>query len=166
MRSLALASILALAPAAVMAASLGVPLNQSVLISLPAPAHNVFLGSPTVADVSMSDQRHVVVTGKTGGVTNLIVTDERGRTIFSRQIVVGAAAGDRVSLINGGNVISYACAPACEQVGAAQAQALGSAAPPPPPAAPISSTSTFKVTIPAPSGSAAPTISSSISPNM
>ena len=69
MRSLALASILALAPVAVMAASLGVPLNQSVLVSLPAPAHNVFLGNPTVADVAMSDQRHVVVTGKTGGVS-------------------------------------------------------------------------------------------------
>ena len=166
MRSLALASILALAPAAVMAASLGVPLNQSVLISLPAPAHNVFLGSPTVADVSMSDQRHVVVTGKAGGVTNLIVTDERGRTIFSRQIVVAAGSGARVSLINGGNVISYACAPMCEQVGDAQVQALGSAAPPAPPPAPVTSTSTLKVTIPAPAGSAAPTISSTISPGM
>ena len=102
MRSLALASILALAPVAVMAASLGVPLNQSVLVSLPAPAHNVFLGNPTVADVAMSDQRHVVVTGKAGGVTNLIVTDLRGRKIFDRQIVVGATAGDRVELINGG----------------------------------------------------------------
>src|SRR5580700_4028907 len=111
MRSLAIASIIALAPAAVMAASLGVPLNQSVLVSLPGPAHNVFLGNPTVADVSVADQRHVVVTGKSGGVTNLIVTDQRGRTIFERQIVVGAAAGDRVSLINGGPVVSYACAP-------------------------------------------------------
>ncbi len=166
MRSLALASILALAPVAVMAASLGVPLNQSVLVSLPAPAHNVFLGNPTVADVSMSDQRHVVVTGKVGGVTNLIVTDDRGRTIFNRQIVVGSSAGDRVSLINGGNVISYACAPTCEQVGDAQAQALGSAPPPAPPPAPASSTSTVRVTIPAPSGSAAPTISSTISPTM
>jgi hypothetical protein len=153
MRSLALASILALAPAAVMAASLGVPLNQSVLISLPAPAHNVFLGSPTVADVTMSDQRHVVVTGKTGGVTNLIVTDERGRTIFSRQIVVAAGSGDRVSLINGGNVISYACAPTCEQVGEGQAQALGSAPPPaatPAPAAPSAPVVKFSIPVPAP----------------
>lgn len=163
MRSLALASILALAlaPTAVIAASLGVPLNQSVLVSLPAPAHNVFLGNPTVADVAMSDQRHVVVTGKMGGVTNLIVTDERGRTIFDRQIVVGATAGDRVSLINGGNVISYACAPACEQVGSAQAQAAGSA--PTPSAAPMM---TFSGSMPAPAASAGPAISSSISPGM
>jgi hypothetical protein len=148
MRSLALASILALAlaPAAVMAASLGVPLNQSVLVSLPAPAHNVFLGNPTVADVAMSDQRHVVVTGKAGGVTNLIVTDLRGRKIFDRQIVVGATAGDRVELINGGNVISYACAPTCEQVGAAQGGPAGSTPPP----APTGPTMTFSGTMPVP----------------
>jgi hypothetical protein len=98
-----------------------------------------------------------------GGVTNLIVTDERGRTIFDRQIVVGATAGDRVSLINGGNVISYACAPACEQVGSAQAQAAGSA--PTPSAAP---TMTFSgsMPVPAPAASAGPAISSSISPGM
>ena len=125
MRSLALASILALAPVAALAASLGVPLNQSVLVSLPGPAHNVFLGNPAVADVTMSDQRHAVVTGKAGGVTNLIITDDRGRTIFDRQIVVSAGSGDRVSLINGGNVISYACAPSCEQVGDAQLLELG-----------------------------------------
>src|ERR1700761_4239404 len=162
MRSLALASILALAPVAALAASLGVPLNQSVLVSLPAPAHNVFLGNPTVADVAMSDQRHVVITGKTGGVTNVIVTDERGRTIFDRQIVVSVNAGDRVSLINGGNVISYACAPSCEQVGDAQAQALGSAPPPAPPA-PASPTTSVKLTVPAPGNPGRP-ISTTISP--
>jgi|SRR5580698_398303 hypothetical protein len=161
MRSLALASILALAPIAAMAASLGVPLNQSVLVALPSPAHSVFLGNPTVADVAMSDQRHVVITGKAGGVTNLIVTDLNGRTIFDRQIVVGASAGDRVSLINGGNVISYACAPSCEPVGAAQGMPAGSA--PIPPAAP---TITFSGAAPAPSPSAAATVSSSAGPGV
>ena len=167
MRSLALASILALAPVAALAASLGVPLNQSVLVSLPGPAHNVFLGNPAVADVTMSDQRHAVVTGKAGGVTNLIITDDRGRTIFDRQIVVSAGSGDRVSLINGGNVISYACAPSCEQVGDAQGQALGSAPPPPAPAAPTTTTSTtsVKLTIPSP-GNPGRSISTTISPTM
>ncbi|HZZ87143.1 MAG TPA: pilus assembly protein N-terminal domain-containing protein [Caulobacteraceae bacterium] len=148
MRRLALASILALAPVAAFAAGLGVPLNQSVLVALPAPAHNVFLGNPAVADVAISDPRHVVVTGKTGGVTNMIITDLRGRTIFTREIVVSAASGNRVALINGGNVISYACAPACEQVGAAQGQPMGSVAPAQAPA-------TFTLSAPAPSPSAA-----------
>jgi hypothetical protein len=127
MRSLVLASILTLAPAAVMAASLGVPLNQSILVPLSAPAHNIFLGNPAVAEVALSDPRHVVVTGKTGGVTNLIVTDDRGRTIYNKEIVVRLSSGDRVELVNGISIINYACAPTCEQVGA-----TAGAAPPPP----------------------------------
>jgi hypothetical protein len=162
MRSLALASILALAPAAVMAASLGVPLNQSVLVSLPGPARSVFLGNPSVADVSVADQRHVVITGKTGGVTNLIVVDQRGRTIFDRQIVVGASAGDRVSLINGGPVVSYACAPDCEPVGDPQAMPAG---PPQQAVAPTAApTPTPAPVAPRPSAAAAPGISSSVGP--
>jgi hypothetical protein len=146
MRSLALASIIALAPAAVMAASLGIPLNQSVLVALSAPAHNIFLGNPAVADVALSDPRHVVVTGKTGGVTNLIVTDDRGRTIYDREVVVRLSSGDRVELVNGVNVINYACAPTCEQVGS-----TAGAAPPPP--STTMSTSTFTISSPAPAAS-------------
>ncbi|HVM99194.1 MAG TPA: pilus assembly protein N-terminal domain-containing protein [Caulobacteraceae bacterium] len=121
MRRLLLASTFALAPVAVMAATLSVPVDHSIMVTLPAPAHNVFLGSPDVADVAMSDTRHVVVTGKKGGVTNLIVTDTRGHTIFDREVVVGINGGDHVALIAGGTLQSYACAPMCEQVGVGQA---------------------------------------------
>jgi hypothetical protein len=148
MRSLALASIIALAPAAVMAASLGVPLNQSVLVSLPVPAHNIFLGNPAVADVALSDPRHVVVTGKTGGVTNLIVTDDRGRTIYNKEVVVRLSSGDRVELVNGVSIINYACAPTCEQVGSTAGAA---------PAAPTTTTSMSTFTIS--QGGAAPAAS-------
>ena len=127
MRRLLLAPLLALAPVAVLAADLGVPLNHSVMVVLSGPAHNVFLGSPDIADVAMSDQRHIVVTGKKAGVTNLMVTDLRGRTIFSREIAVTVHGGDQVALINGPNVVTYACAPICEQNGAAQVAPAGTA---------------------------------------
>jgi hypothetical protein len=117
MRKLSLSLALALAPAAALAATLGVPLDQSAFITLPAPAHNVIVGNPSIADVSVADQRHLIVTGKAAGVTNLVVTDARGKPIFDRQIVVGAEPGDRVALINGPQVVSYACAPSCQQVG-------------------------------------------------
>jgi hypothetical protein len=141
MRKIALALALALAPAAALAASLGVPLDQSALITLSAPAHNVVLGNPTIADVSVSDPRHLVITGKGKGVTNLIVTDAGGRTIFNRQIVVGsgANAGDRVLLINGATQIHYACTPGCEQMGVSQGAPDGGA-PAAPTAPSISST--------------------------
>src|SRR6185312_11597766 len=92
MRKLALS--LALAPAAALAGSLEVPLDQSAFVALPGPAHNVIIGNPAIADVSVPDQRHLIVTGKGAGVTNLVVTDAAGRPIFDRTIVVGAEPGD------------------------------------------------------------------------
>jgi hypothetical protein len=127
MRKLALALALALAPAAALAASLDVPLDQSTFVALPGPAHNVIIGNPAIADVSVADQRHLIITGKGAGITNLVVTDPAGRPIFDRQIVVGAGSGDRVALINGGQVVSYACAPRCEIVGGAGGSAAAAA---------------------------------------
>lgn len=120
MRQLILSLALALAPAAALAASMGVPLDESTLITLPAPARDVIVGNPAIADVSVSDQRHIIVTGKGPGVTNLVITGSNGRPIFNRQIVVSGASADRVALINGSTITRYACAPVCEPVGAAQ----------------------------------------------
>jgi len=116
-----------------------------------------------VAQANLSVVNMVVEAGE-AGMLCMIVTDLRGRTIFSREIVVSVstAGGNRVSLINGGNVISYACAPDCEQMGAVQGTPTGSAPPP----APAGQTITFSGTmpVPAPAPTAAPTVSSSITP--
>ena len=114
MRRLALALLLALAPAAALAMPMGVSLNQSSMLSLPTPIHDVIVGNPTIADVTVADQRHVIITGKQVGVTNLIVRDLAGRVLYSEQIVVGATAANRVALINGPQIVTYACAPNCQ----------------------------------------------------
>ena len=126
MRQLALSLALALAPAAALAATLAVPLDQSALVTLSAPAHNVVIGNPAIADVAVADQRHIIITGKGQGVTNLVITDAGGKAIFDREIIVGAQAGGRVALINGAAITSYTCAPICE---AAPAGAGGPVAP-------------------------------------
>jgi hypothetical protein len=117
MRQLALSLALALAPAAALAATLAVPLDQSAVVTLAAPARNVVVGNPAIADVAVADQRHIIITGKGQGVTNLVVTDSAGKAIFDREIVVGAQAGDRMTLINGGQIANYTCAPVCETNG-------------------------------------------------
>ncbi|HEX3919629.1 MAG TPA: pilus assembly protein N-terminal domain-containing protein [Caulobacteraceae bacterium] len=149
MRRLALALALAALPVVASAASLGVPLDQAMIITLPVPARDVVVGNPAIADVSISDQRHLIITGKQGGVTNLVVDDAAGRTIFDRQIVVGASSGDRVEVMRGAQVSSYACAPVCQQVavsggnpGNGGGGAGAPSAPPPPAGAPTPSPST------------------------
>ncbi len=123
------------------------PLDQSLRVGLSAPARDVIVGNPAIADVSISDQRHVVVTGKTAGITNLIVTDQAGRTILSSELVVTRSAGYQVSLINGPTVVGYACAPTCGVVASEQAPGAPPATPSPPPG---STTFTISPLTPAP----------------
>ena len=140
MRRALFALTLALSPVAVSAASLGVPLDQSLRLTLTSAAHDVIVGNPSIADVTVSDDHHLIVTGKQDGMTNLIVTDQRGRTIFDRQIVVhGGGAGDAVTLIAGATATTYACAPTCETTSGAPS-VYGPAGAPPAAAAPAAPT--------------------------
>jgi Flp pilus assembly secretin CpaC len=97
-----------------------VPLDQSIRIGLKAQPHAVIVGNPAIADVTVADSHHLIVTGKTSGVTNLIVTDAAGRAILDRQVVVSSSTGDHVALISGSTVTSYACAPSCAVVAGGQ----------------------------------------------
>jgi hypothetical protein len=86
----------------------------------------VIVGNPAIADVTVTDQHHLIITGKSAGVTNLIVTDAAGRTLFNREILVRAAdfhapERDRVTVINGTEDDEWACAAHCERTGMAAA---------------------------------------------
>src|SRR5437773_11666099 len=99
MRLLPIAVLLAaLTPAAALAESLAVNIDQAARVTLSRPAHDVMVGNPEIADVTILDARHLMITGKVYGVTNLMVADTTGRTIFSRQLVVSAPDANRVSI--------------------------------------------------------------------
>src|SRR5262245_26358398 len=119
MRRLALAfALAALVPAAAMAQSLSVNLNQTARITLAHPAVDVIVGNPSIADVTVLDAHHLMLTGKSYGVTNLMVVDDTGHASFSRQVVVAAPDGNQVSLYRGSAVSTYACAQHCERTAA------------------------------------------------
>ena len=127
MRQIALALMFAVAPAAVLAATLPVTMNEAVRVTLPAEAHDVIIGNPDIADVTVVDGRHLIVTGKRFGQTNLIVTGMRGETIVNQQIVVPAPSMGRVFMFSGAGIAKYACTPECsaasDDAGAAAADA-------------------------------------------
>ena len=133
MRRLALVLLFALAPMAARAASLAVSLDQAVRLTLRSPAQDVIVGNPAIADVTVADQRHLVIVGKSYGVTNLVVVDAAGRTIFNRQLIVGAASEGRVSVYRGPVATSYACSPTCEVSAASPSAPAAPTGPPPTP---------------------------------
>jgi hypothetical protein len=113
MRRSALALIVALLPASALASGLSVPIDHAVRITLPAPAGDVVIGNPAIADVTVADDHHLLVIGKAMGATNLIVTASNGRPMMSREIVVSGPEINRISLITGTDTQTYACAPGC-----------------------------------------------------
>ena len=92
-----------------------VRIDQATRVTLSASARDVFIGNPSVADVTVIDGRNLLVMGKAYGVTNIVVLDARGRTILDRQIVVSASDDGRVSFYRGPDVYNYACSPRCER---------------------------------------------------
>jgi Flp pilus assembly secretin CpaC len=115
MRRTALAIILAALPATTFAATgtLPVPMNEAVRISLPTPARDVIVGNPEIADVTVTDGRHLIVTGKGFGQTNLIVTGQKGQTLVNEEVLVPPPMAGQVTMITGAAVQNYACAPQC-----------------------------------------------------
>jgi len=114
MRRLALALVLlVLAPVAAAAAVLAVPLDQAVRLSLRTPAAEVVVGNPEIANVQVSDSHHVIVTGKKSGVTNLIITDARGRPIVNRQVFVTTTQAGQVYVTSGADTVAWGCASMC-----------------------------------------------------
>ena len=114
MRRLALALVmLALAPVAAVAAVLTVPLDQAVRLTLRGAASDVIVGNPEVAAVQIADSRHVVITGKKTGVTNLIITDAHGRPIVNRQIAVTTAQSGEVYVTSGKEIKTWSCTAQC-----------------------------------------------------
>jgi len=73
---------------AVAADAITVSTNEVRILAFPAPLKTVFVGNPTIADVTVIDSTHVFVLGKSFGTTNLVGLDERGHQSSSQQITV------------------------------------------------------------------------------
>ncbi len=97
-----------------LAQTLSVRADQAVRIALSAPAKDVAVGNPAIADVMVLDERNILVLGKGYGTTNVIALDRSGRLILDRVVVVSAADAGVVTVYKGTSASRYACAPRCE----------------------------------------------------
>ena len=109
----AAAAVLTVSPGPALAVM--VHMDQTTVVELRAPVGNVLVANPAIADVSLISPQKLAILGRSYGLTNVIVTDRMGRTIFQQQVNVAAAPTGRVSLYRGALVNNFACAPHCER---------------------------------------------------
>lgn len=95
--SLFLAAITAAGVAAA-AESVEIPLGGATQVKLPGAAHQVIIGNPAIADVTVQGTRGLTVFGKYPGGTTLSVVDGNGRVLLDAKVVVVAGGPDSVTV--------------------------------------------------------------------
>lgn len=97
------------------ASAVTVRIDQNAVVDLATPAGSVLVGNPAIADVSLITPRRVAILGRAYGLTNIIITDRMGHTIFKQDVNVAPASTGRISLYRGALVSNFACSPRCER---------------------------------------------------
>ena len=100
----------------VKAEDLVVQYDQARLLNLEQPAANIIIGNPSIADVSLKSTKLLVITGKTFGVTNLVVLNDDEKVIYSARILVRSDESKVITLTRGDTKNTFACVPQCEPV--------------------------------------------------
>lgn len=89
-------------------------LNRAKVLQLPPNASTVVVGNPAVADVTLIRRtKHMVLTGKGFGETNLIALDAQGRSVGESVIRV-AAPGNNLVVQRGMERETWDCSPRCQ----------------------------------------------------
>jgi hypothetical protein len=85
--------------------------DHSHLLELSRPASEVIVGNPVIADVQVQSGTTLIVTGKTFGVTNLIILDAERKKIAEHRVMVVRDDARSVTLWRSTARQSYNCAP-------------------------------------------------------
>src|ERR1700744_5977877 len=88
---------LSLAAPALARPALAVALDHAERLHVASAAGSVIVGNPAVADVTVVDPHTVFVTGRGAGVSEVVVLDPLGRTVWDGEVVVTASDSSAVT---------------------------------------------------------------------
>lgn len=90
-----------------------VSLDQAVPIRLAAAAEGVAIGNPSIAGVSVQNDRFLFVTGRSYGTTNLVVVGVDGRVLYSGRVTVTPDETNVVMVTRAAQTARLECTPVC-----------------------------------------------------
>lgn len=91
-----------------------VTVDRARVFRISRPAATIIVGNPSIADATIEDDRTLVLTGRSFGVTNLIVLDIKGDPIVDQTLVVRGHETNTVRIYRRSDRETLACAPVCE----------------------------------------------------
>ena len=106
-------AFLAFAVPAHAAPRVSVAIDHAERLQLARPAGSVIVGNPAVADITVVDGRTLFISGRGYGVSQVIVLDPLGRTVWQGDVVVTAPTEGEVSVYRGAQATEMACSTFC-----------------------------------------------------
>ena len=86
-----------------------------MVMSTRQPISGIVLGNPSVAGVSVQNDRLLFVTGRSYGQTNVIIVGANGRPILERRITVVPDETNTVMVTRGAATARLECNPQCRR---------------------------------------------------
>lgn len=111
-RAIFAAAFLAAAPAyaAAKSDSVALALDEVHTLTFRTPVSTVYVGNPTIADVTMIDAKHAFVQGKGYGRTNIVALNRDNVMVFNTHVTVtGSEGGGTVILNRGAQRVTLNC---------------------------------------------------------
>ncbi len=91
-----------------------VTIDRAKVLRISRPADTIIIGNPSIADATIQDQRTLVLTGRSFGVTNIVILDADGEPIVDETIVVQGHETNTVRIYRRAVRETLACSPVCE----------------------------------------------------
>jgi hypothetical protein len=96
-------------PAPVQTDGVLVPMDNVAMVTFKKPVSTVYIGNPSIAEVTMIDSQHAFVLGKRFGVTNLIGLLGDKKVAVNETVLVSARVGSAVTIFRGSSTFNLAC---------------------------------------------------------
>jgi len=94
--------------------TLQVTVDRAKVVRIAKPAETIIIGNPAIVDAAVQDSRTLVLTGRSFGVTNIIILDVDGNPIIDETVVVKGHETNTVRVYRRSIRETLACSPVCE----------------------------------------------------
>jgi Flp pilus assembly secretin CpaC len=113
MRLLAVLSVLLLSIVVARADALDVEVDHARILKIDRSAGPIVIGNPSIVDVTVHDSHTLVLTGRSYGVTNVVVLDAAGEALLDETVTVGTSELNSVRVYRQAARTTYSCHPGC-----------------------------------------------------
>lgn len=95
--------------------TISVTVDHAKVMRVSRPAATVIIGNPGIADATVQDSTTLVITGKSFGVTNMIILDQEGEPIADALLTVRGERVNAVTVYRRTARETFSCSPNCER---------------------------------------------------